>query len=69
MSRGALWQKKILNREKSRCTIPKMPDVFEKQWGRIVLFLDLTMAFGICSPFAFGNTLCSLPLETSILEG
>lgn len=37
--------------------------------GRIVIFLDLTVAFGIYSPLAFGNSLCPLPLETSILEG
>lgn len=41
-----------------------MPDVFEEQWDRIVIFLDLTMAFGIYSPFAFGNIFCPLPLET-----
>lgn len=46
-----------------------VPDVFEEQWRRIDIFLDLTMAFGIYSPFAFGNILCPLPLETSILEG
>lgn len=66
-----MWGRNIRSREESMYNSRGMsvPDVFEEQWRRIDIFLDLTMAFGIYSPFAFGNILCPLPLETSILEG